>query len=279
MANGSTSVSPNTGSDLVRIPFHGTDLIAVDVAGQPQIALQPAVTSLGMDFATQLRKLKSRSWATLGERPMVAADGKVRQMATVDVRTFLMLLATINENNVAADKRPLLIAYQSEVADVIEAYWRDGGVINPRATEEQLDRIARQAQAQAAVLQALKGIVDAKHLEAKGRVILARALGEAPEIAAADVPLYVSDYLKSKGLNRTLVEAKQKGFGMRLKALYITTYDREPDRHFQQLSNGTTRPVNAYTEADRSLFDSVWARYYANVVAESALFAIAGGAS
>lgn len=149
MSDGNTSLSPNGSStaELVRIPFHGTDLIAVDVDGQPQVVLQPAVASLGMDFATQLRKLRTRSWATVGERPMVAADGKLRQMITVDVRSFLMLLATINENNVAEDKRPLLIAYQSEVADVIEAYWRDGGAINPRASGDQLERIARQARA------------------------------------------------------------------------------------------------------------------------------------
>lgn len=119
-------------SDIVRIPFHGANLIAVDDNGQPHIVLRPALDSLGLDFATQLRKLKGRSWATIGERPTVAADGRTRQLTTVDVRTFLMLLATINENNVAADKRALLIAYQSEVADVVEKYWRDGLVANPR---------------------------------------------------------------------------------------------------------------------------------------------------
>lgn len=120
---------------VVRIPFHGTNLIAVDDHGQPQIVLRPALDSLGLDFSAQLQKLNARSWATVGQRPIVAADGKLRQMATVDVRTFLMLLATINENNVSPDKRDLLIAYQSEVADVIEKYWRDGLVANPRIME------------------------------------------------------------------------------------------------------------------------------------------------
>ena len=255
-------------SDLVTIPFHGTELLAINAAdGKPEIVLRPAVESLGLDFSAQLRKLRSRSWAVIGERAITAADGKSYKNSTVDVRTFLMLLATINENNVAEDKRPLLIAYQSEVADAIESYFRDGGAINPRATEDQLDRIARQAQSQAAVLQALKGIVDPKHLEAKGRILLARALGEAPEISAADRPLYVSDYLKEKGLVRDMVQAKASGFGKRLKALYIVERDREPEMHMQDLPNGQIRPACAYTEADRPLFDAVWARHYANVVA------------
>jgi hypothetical protein len=265
-------------ADLVRIPFHGTDLLAVDVDGKPQIVLRPAVESLGLDFSAQRRKLQSRSWACIGEKTMqLPGDAQRRTHTAVDVRTFLMLLATINENNVAENKRGLLIAYQAEVADVIEAYWRDGGAINPRATEDQLNRMARQAQAQAAVLQALKGIVDPKHLEAKGRIVLARALGEAPELNPADLPLYVSDYLKSKGLRHSFIETKSPGFGKRLKARYIVEHDREPERHHQELPNGTVRQVYAYTEADRPLFDSVWAKHYANVVAESALTVIPGG--
>lgn len=68
----------------------------------------------------------------------VGADGKTRQMVAVDVRTFLMLLATIDARRVSEAARPLLVAYQAEVANVIEACWTKGGVINPRATEDQL---------------------------------------------------------------------------------------------------------------------------------------------
>lgn len=258
-------------TELVRIPFHGTDLLAVDCDGRPNVVLRPAIESLGLDFSAQRKKLQGRSWACMGESTtQLPGDTQRRTHTTVDVRTFLMLLATINENNVSEDKRPLLIAYQSEVADVIEAYWRDGGAINPRATEDQLDRIARHATAQAAVLQALRGVVDPKHLEAKGRVLLARAMGEAPELDEATRPLYVFDYLREKGLARDLVQAKASGFGKRLKALFIVEHDREPQMHMQELPNGQVREACAYTEADRRLFDAVWARHYANVVAINA---------
>lgn len=123
-------------TDLVTIPFHGTELIAVDVDGKPQIVLRPAIEALGLTFESQRRKLQSRSWACATQR-VLQLDGQRREHTVVDVRTFLMLLATINENNVAADKRDLLIAYQSEVADVIEAYWRNGVVANPRTVATQ----------------------------------------------------------------------------------------------------------------------------------------------
>lgn len=250
-------------TDLVTIPFHGTDLLTVEEDGKPQIILRPAIESLGLDFSAQRRKLQTRSWACMGETTtQLPGDLQRRTHATADVRTFLMLLATINENNVAPEKRHLLIAYQSEVADVIQSYWQDGGAINPHATDDQIDQLTRQA----SVLKALKGIVDPKHLDAKGRLILARAMGEAPELDASTAPLYVSDYLKSKGLNSTLIAAKASGFGKRLKARYIKKYDREPAMHHQELPNGTVRQVCAYTEGDRPLFDAVWAHDYSNVV-------------
>jgi len=271
MSKSSYTHASNTDSvsELATIPVPGTDggLMGALVDGTPSAALKPMCDLLDVDYSTQLRKLKGKSWATVGLMPMVAADGKQREMAMIDRRTMTMWLATIDENRVKPEAKPILIAFQAEAADALDAYFNQGGAINPRATEDQLDRIARQAQAQAAVLQALKGVVDPKHLEAKGRIILARALGEAPEIAPADVPLYVWDYLTGKGMPRDLVQAKASGFGRRLKALYCSEYDRAPELHMQNMPDGKVREICSYTEADRPLFDAVWARHYANVVA------------
>lgn len=268
-------------AELLHVPVPGTDreIMATLVDGKPMVSLAHACDVCGLDVDSQRKKLRARSWATTVMITGVAGDGRQRDMIMVDRRTFTMWLATIDTNRVAAEARPIIEAFQAEAADALDAYFNEGGVINPRASGDQLDRIARQAQSQAAVLQALKGIVDPKHLEAKGRVVLARALGEAPDIAPEDVPLYVWDYLKSKGLSANLVQAKASGFGKRLKARYIVEHDREPQRCYQELPNGTVREVYAYTEADRPLFDSVWARHYANVVAESALTILPGGAS
>lgn len=125
-------------SEIVHIPFQGDQLQAVaGEDGKPLIAFRPFVETFGLEYATQLRKLKTRSWATVCQEHMVAADGKQRQMAVVPVRTLTMWLATMNEHEVRADRREKLIAYQAEVADAIEAYWTDGLVINPRLSEEE----------------------------------------------------------------------------------------------------------------------------------------------
>lgn len=194
-------------------------------------------------------------------------DDQRREYTMIDRRTLTMWLATIDENRVSDEARPVLIAFQAGAADALDAYFHEGGAINPNATEDQLGRIIGHAREQMAVLQLAKGVIDPKHLEAKARIVLARALGEAPEIARQDMPLYVYDYLKSKGLGNSLVEAKASGFGKRLKALYIVEHDRAPMTHPQSLSGGRVAQVCSYTEADRPLFDKVWARHYANVVA------------
>lgn len=248
-------------ADLVPVPVPGTDrqIMATLVDGTPMVSLRHACEAIGIAFDAQRVKLNAKSWACV-TRIVTQLDGDTqrREVAMVDRRTFTMWLATIDTKRVSADARPIIEAFQAEAADALDAYFNEGGAINPRATETQLDRLARQARAQADVLQALKGIVDPKHLEAKGRLIVARAMGEAPEIDPQELPLYVSDYLKSKGLPTTLVEAKASGFGKRLKARYIVEHDREPEQFHQELPNGTIRKVYAYTEADRPLFDSVW---------------------
>ncbi|MFB7555345.1 phage antirepressor N-terminal domain-containing protein [Streptomyces brevispora] len=65
------------------------------------------------------RKLRDRSWGNRREVATVASDGKTRLMAAVDVRTFLMWLATVNENKVAEAVRSTLVAYQRETTTAV----------------------------------------------------------------------------------------------------------------------------------------------------------------
>lgn len=268
-------------TDLVRIPVPGAsrDVMATVIDGKPVVSLRHACEAIGLAFDAQRVKLNAKSWATVTMIVTVGADGKSREMAMIDRRTFTMWLATIDTSRVSADARPILEAFQSEAADALDAYFNEGGAVNPRASEDQLDALIRRTRAQAGVLQALKGLIDPKHLELKARLLAARALGEEPDIDELDRPLLVQDYLASKGLNYTLIKAKESGFGKRLRHLYIAEYDAEPGKRLQDFGSGVIRECNTYTERHRRLFDQVWNRLYASKVAESALFAVDGGAS
>lgn len=110
-------------TEIVHVPFNGDDVLCADIDGKPHVVLKPALDSIGLDYSSQRAKLAGKSWATMVLVTSVGEDGRAREMVAVDLRTFLMLLATVDERRVAEIVRPALVAYQSQVADVIEAHF------------------------------------------------------------------------------------------------------------------------------------------------------------
>jgi hypothetical protein len=118
--------------EVVKLDLSAGSVETVMVDGEPHVVFRPAVEAIGLDYSTQLRKLRERSWANRRDIPTVAEDGKTRLMVAVDVRTFLMWLATVNENKVAETARPVLVAYQQETTAAVNDYWTKGQATNPR---------------------------------------------------------------------------------------------------------------------------------------------------
>ncbi|MEU2996824.1 phage antirepressor N-terminal domain-containing protein [Streptomyces sp. NPDC006995] len=256
-----SSTSPH---EVVQLDLSAGSIQTTLIDGVPHIVLKPAVEELGLSYAAQYRKLQTRSWASVAQKAMqMPGDDQSRMHTAVSVRTFLMLLANVNENRVADEVRPTLIAFQNETADAIEAYWTQGGAINPRASEEQLDSLIARAKQQAEVLSILSGIVSPVWLETKGRLVAARALGEEPEVDPLDVPLYVPDFLKGLGLKRKQIESVQSWFGRRAVTICDELNIDAPEKRQSDLPNGTVRETKAWTERHRPVFELTWARHYA----------------
>lgn len=261
-------------TDLVKIPFHGGEVLSVLVDGTPHVALRPIIEHIGMDYSSQLRKLRRKSWATMGESPMVGADGKTRQMVTVDSRTLLMCLATIEEHRVSDATRPVLVAYQSEVADILENYWQGGGAINPRATGDQLLSLEEESQrlrlrmeeaeGQIRVLGAgvKVGLLNENWATAMAEHTVARVLGVEPPVDPTTKPITVSEYLEGKGISGADLRSMSPEFGKRLKAAYRSEHLQDPAKG-SRFVDGATRLVAVYSGKDLPLFDAVWADYYA----------------
>lgn len=118
----------------------GADLVPLSVGAIPVIrdgddlfiAFRHAVQALGLDYASQWRRIRARQWASVVIRTTKLRDGRRMQMVTVDVRTFVMWLATLDESRVRDELRPAVIAYQREAADVLNAYWMRGIAVNHR---------------------------------------------------------------------------------------------------------------------------------------------------
>jgi len=264
-----SNIIPPEPGEVVKLDLSAGTIHTVLVDGQPHIVLKPAVDDLGLDYSTQLAKLKGRSWATVGQSPMVAEDGKVRDMAVVPVRTFVMLLATINENRVKAAVRPALVAFQNETADAIEAYWTRGGAINPRASVEQVGRLrvqlddverANTARARLEAMGAAKQfeLVNVSYLEAMARHELARMSGEEPDIDPADVTITADEYLTEKGVAAGDLASARGRLGKTVAALYRARYGKDPQK-IKRPIHGVHRDVAVYTHRDIGLFDTAWA--------------------
>ena len=107
-------------------------------------------------------------------------------------------------------------------------------------------------------LKASQGIVHPDFLEAKTRIVIARELGELPELDPKTRPLYTQDYLREKNLSAKQLRSKSGTFGKKLKAAYRERNGRDPQRADLTLPNGHIIQVYAYTEEDRPLFDRAW---------------------
>lgn len=71
---------------LVPVQVPGASM-PIQTDGKRLAAFRPMVEYFGLDYSSQLQKLKSKSWATMAKITMVSGDGKVREMVGVDRRT------------------------------------------------------------------------------------------------------------------------------------------------------------------------------------------------
>lgn len=257
-------------TEIARISLSAGSVETVMVDGLPHIVLKPAVEALGLDYSTQLAKLKTRSWASVGQSPMqMPGDDQVRSVTVVPVRTFLMLLATVNENRVKAAVRPTLVAFQNETADAIEAYWTRGGAINPAATLDQVDQLrtqldgverARLAQERLSAMGVAKqyGLVNSSYVEAMARTELARMNGEEPDTDPADITITCDEFLTDQGVSGSDLGSARTRLGKTVAALYRARYGKEPQT-IKRPINGVHRNVKVYTRRDIDLFEKAWA--------------------
>lgn len=228
------------------IPVNGTPGL-VNVEGE-YIAIKPLCDALGIDHSAQIAKLKGKSWATMGNFPMVGADGKRREMASLHKDNVAMWLANINEKQVKEEIRPTLIAYQKEAMKALNDYFTTGVAVNTD--------IITDYKAQMEIIALAKGILPEDRLASRAELVIARAMGEKPQIAPENMPLYMETYLAEHGRD----DINPGGFGKKLANLYRNTTGEEPPEE-PAMIQGRMQKAKAYKESHRPLFDQVLATY------------------
>ena len=117
---------------LVEVPFHGDIIHAGRQEGKVYAPLAKLCDNLGLDYSSQLAKLKRKPWATLVMIAMVAADGKEREQVCLDRESMPMWLATIEANKVAPELKDKLLRYQRDAAKVLADHF-----LRPLVREDQ----------------------------------------------------------------------------------------------------------------------------------------------
>lgn len=166
------------------IPFCEADIQSVQGDGEPYVVFRPLVESIGMNPDAQMRRLRRKSWATTVMMTVVGSNGSQREMTAINLKTLTMWLATIDEDRVNEASRPLVIAYQDEVAEAVKAYWLKEEAPKPQTTEskpQDFSEVISESKLQLELLKATEGLVDPDHLRAKATVVPARGLGEASQ--------------------------------------------------------------------------------------------------
>lgn len=111
---------------------------------------------------------------------------------------------------------------------------------------------------QAEILTILRPVLPEPYAVATGKVIMARVMGERPELEPSETPLYAATFLAEKGHKPKTVAKFQSGFGSRVSNRYFKVHGRRPEKIPGPAGSRIDR-VAVYTEDDRPILEQVYA--------------------
>ncbi|MFE0647465.1 hypothetical protein ACFVZH_02590 [Streptomyces sp. NPDC059534] len=111
---------------------------------------------------------------------------------------------------------------------------------------------------QAEILSILRPVLPEAYATATGKVIMARVMGERPELESSETPLYASTFLAEKGHKPKTIAKFQGGFGLRVSNRYFKVHGRRPEK-IPGPAGSRIDQVAVYTEDDRPILEQVYA--------------------
>lgn len=242
---------------LQTLRFEDTEVTALDCnTDEPVFVASPIAKKLAYESAKDmLRNLDSDEKG----KHIVPTLGGEQEMSVI---TLPGLIHALNNRRPGAVKdeatRNMVIRFQRWVNHELVPTVMRSGRYEVQRPQHLLEAAHHERMMQVELLKASQGIVHPDFLEAKTRIVIARELGELPELDPKTRPLYTQDYPREKNLSAKQLRSKSGTFGKKLKAAYRERNGRDPQRADLTLPNGHIIQVYAYTEEDRPLFDRAW---------------------
>jgi hypothetical protein len=210
-----------------------------------------------------LRVLRGEEYRAFATDNLSAANPRARSITLFTRRAILNVGQLLTESPIAKAVRTYLL----DVEEIASPDQRNEAVERAIVSREQIK-----------MLKAATGLVDPNWLGSKTKVVIARGLGEEPEIDPLDVPLYIPDFLKAKGLHADQIKSVQSWFGRRVAKLYEAERGSKPGKRPEETTTGAIRETLAWTKRDLPLFEEVWDLYYAaEFPTQGELIPIGGG--
>ena len=125
-------------NEIVKIPFHGNEIIAVEKNGKKYVAMKPIVTALGLEWNKQLELIKRD--AVLSEGMTITgipSEGGIQESVCLPLEYLNGWLFKVSANRYKGKRRQVIELYQRECYHALYDYWHNGGAINPRLDEKQ----------------------------------------------------------------------------------------------------------------------------------------------
>ena len=151
----STKKTENNTTEIVKFDFQGDTLDVVQDGGDVvYVGIRSACVNLGVDFKTQLRKLKND--ASQGVVMMtIPSAGGAQETACVPLRALPLWLATIHPSKVKPELREKLIAYKLEAQEVLADHF-----LGKRGLALDFERRVQRIELENAMLRAQQDLLD-----------------------------------------------------------------------------------------------------------------------
>ncbi|MEM6727008.1 MAG: phage antirepressor N-terminal domain-containing protein [Pseudomonadota bacterium] len=127
-------------TELVKVPFHGGELLAAEGADGVIVPIKPICDRFGIDANSQRKRLNRDQNLWRGGLMTLPSAGGEQEMFCLPLQNLAAWLFSITISRVKEEYRERMLTYQREAADVLDAHFR----LRRTALEDELALVREQ---------------------------------------------------------------------------------------------------------------------------------------
>lgn len=246
---------PGDDRAVERFTFEGAEVRAMMLGSEPWWVAIDICSALGLsDPRKSINLLDEDERNTV---PVTDSLGRQQQTYIINESGLYSLILRSRKPEAKAFKRWIT----REVLPAIRKNGRYEGTPAPQPPKEitaAAGPLPYKEQAEVVCIFAKAGVLPEAYATATAKVIVARAMGERPELESSETPLYAATFLAEKGHKPKTVVKFQSGFGSRVSNRYFKVHGRRPEK-IPGPAGSRIDKVAVYTEDDRPILEQVYA--------------------